>query len=163
MLLHSIRFKIVLWHIFILSLAMLTFGTLLYQGVHRKMSQDMDYILRSRARGIVQSIDTYWETKRLQVISGESKPHFTKEGNTHFIKIARRWVEEKSSDPNLISIIVRIFDAHGNPIASSKAIPIEHLYSRTFNDVKKGAEHFENASFTVNDKPSSFRLFTTPV
>ena len=29
--------------------------------------------------------------------------------------------------PDLINIIVRIFDAHGNPIASSRNIPTEHL------------------------------------
>jgi hypothetical protein len=163
MLLKSIRFKIVLWHMLILSLALFVFGMVLYQNLHRKISQDTDDILRSRAKGIEQSIDTYWEAERLAVVEGNSKVHFTKENNINFIRIARRWVGEKISDPNLINIIVRIFDAHGNPIASSRSIPIEHLNSRVFYDVKKGADHFENAYLNVNDKPSSFRTFTTPV
>ena len=60
MLLASIRFKIVLWHMFILSLALFIFGMVLYQNLHRKISQDTDNILRSRAKGIEESIDTYW-------------------------------------------------------------------------------------------------------
>ena len=162
MLLRSIRFKIVLWHMFILSLALFVFGMVLYQNLHRKISQDTDDILRSRAKGIEQSIDTYWEAERLEVDKDASKVHFTKD-NINFIRIAKRWVGEKNSDPNLINIIVRIFDAHGNPIASSKNIPTEHLNSRIFNDVKKGANHFENGSFDVNERSSSFRIFTTPV
>ena len=99
----------------------------------------------------------------MDIAEGNSKIHFTKEDNINFIKIARRWVGEKINDPNLINIIVRIFDAHGNPIASSRNIPIEHLNSRVFYDVKKGADHFENAYLDVNEKPSLFRIFTTPV
>jgi heavy metal sensor kinase len=163
MLLKSIRFKIVLWHMLILSLALLIFGMVLYQNLHRKISQDTDDILRSRAKGIEQSIDTYWEAEQMDIAEGNSKIHFAKEDNINFIKIARRWVGEKTSDPNLINIIVRIFDAHGNPIASSRNIPTEHLNSRIFYDVKKGADHFENDSLDVNGKPYSFRIFTTPV
>ena len=147
----------------ILSLALFIFGMLLYQNLHRKISQDTDDILRSRAKGIEQSIDTYWEAEQMDIAEGDSKIHFAKEDNINFIKIARRWVGEKISDPNLINIIVRIFDAHGNPIASSRNIPIEHLNSRIFYNVKKGANHFENDYLDVSGKPSSFRIFTTPV
>ncbi len=148
---------------FILSLALFIFGMALYQNLHRKISQDTDDILRSRAKGIEQSIDTYWEAERMAIAEGISKVHFTKEDNINFIRIARRWVGEKISDPNLINIIVRIFDAHGSPIASTRNIPIEHLNPRIFYDVKKGADHFENAYLDVNEKLSSFRIFTTPV
>jgi heavy metal sensor kinase len=148
---------------FILSLALFIFGMVLYQNLHQKISQDTDDILRSRAKGIEQSIETYWETESMDIAEGDSKVHFTKEDNINFIRIARRWVGEKISDPNLINIIVRIFDAHGNPIASSRNIPTEHLNSRIFYDVKKGADHFENAYLDVNEKPSLFRIFTTPV
>jgi len=147
----------------ILSLALFVFGMVLYQNLHRKISQDTDDILRSRAKGIVESIDTYWEAEQMDIAEGNSKVHFTKEDNINFIRIAKRWVGEKISDPNLINIVVRIFDAHGSPIASSRNIPIEHLNSRIFYDVKKGADHFENAYLNVNERPSSFRIFTTPV
>ena len=127
------------------------------------MSKDTDDILRSRAKGIVQSIDTYWQAEGIDIAGGNRKIHFTKENNINFIKIARRWVGEKISDPNLINIIVRIFDAHGNPIATSRTIPTEHLNARLFNEVKKGADHFESADLEVNQKLSLFRVFTTPV
>ena len=147
----------------ILSLALFIFGTVLYQNLHRKISQDTDDILRSRAKGIAESIDTYWEAERMDIAGGDNKIHLTKEDNINFIRIAKRWVGEKISDPDLINIIVRIFDAHGSPIASSRNIPTEHLNARIFNDVKKGADHFENVYLVVNEKPSSFRIFTTPV
>src|SRR5438128_618818 len=138
MLLQSIRFKIVLWHMFILSLALLIFGLLLYHNMYLKLLDSTDDVLRSRAKGIEQSIDTYWEAERLAIAEGVAKTHFTKEDNINFIRIAKRWVTEKINDPDLINIIVRIFDAHGNPIASSKNLPIENLNARLFNSVKKG-------------------------
>jgi heavy metal sensor kinase len=147
----------------ILSLALFIFGMLLYQNFYRKISQDADGILRSRAKGIEESIDTYWEAQQMDMDESGLKVRFTKEDNINFIKIARRWVTEKISDPNLISIIVRIFDAHGNPVASSRDIPTGHLDPRIFYDVKKGADHFENADLVVNKKSSLFRIFTTPV
>jgi heavy metal sensor kinase len=163
MLFQSIRFKIVLWHMFILSLALFVFGMVLYHNFYVKISDDTDDILRSRAKGIEQSIDTYWEAERLAIAEGISRARFTKEDNINFIRIARRWVGEKINDPDLINIIVRIFDAHGNPIASSKSIPAGHLNSRIFYDVKKGTDNFENAYLDVNDRPTSFRIYTTPV
>jgi len=147
----------------ILTLALFTFGMVLYQNIHQKISQDTDDILRSRAKGIVESIDTYWEAESMDIAEGDAKVHFTKEDNINFIRIAKRWVGEKISDPNLINIIVRIFDAHGNPITSSRNIPTEHLNAHIFNDVRKGSDHFENDYLDVNDKPSTFRVFTTPV
>jgi len=163
MLLASIRFKIVLWHMFILSLALLIFGMVLYHNLYLKISDDTDDILRSRAKGIEQSIDTYWEAESMAIAEGNAKVHFTKEDNINFIRIARRWVGEKINDPDLINIIVRIFDAHGSPIASTRNIPIEHLNTRVFYDVKKGADHFENAYLDVNETPALFRIITTPV
>lgn len=147
----------------ILSLALFIFGTVLYHNLYLKISDDTDDILRSRAKGIEQSIDTYWEAESMDITEGNAKIHFTKEGNINFIRIARRWVGEKINDPDLINIIVRIFDAHGNPIASSRDIPSEHLNSRIFYDVKKGADHFEDDHLDVNGNPSLFRIFTTPV
>src|ERR1039457_1002435 len=150
MLLKSIRFKIVLWHMLILSLALFVFGMVLYHNLYLKISDDTDDILRSRAKGIEQSIDTYWEAERID-IAGNLKVHFTKEDNINFIRIAKRWVGEKINDPDLINIIVRIFDAHGNPIASTRNIPAEHLNAQIFYDVKKGSDHFENTYLVVKD------------
>jgi len=96
MFLQSIRFKIVLWHMLILSLALFVFGMALYQNLHRRISQDTDDILRSRAKGIEESIDTYWEAESMDIAEGNAKVHFTKEDNINFIKIASRWVGKRS-------------------------------------------------------------------
>lgn len=162
MLFQSIRFKIVLWHMFILSLALLVFGMALYHNLYLKISDDTDDILRSRAKGIEQSIDTYWEAERIAMAEGVPRSHFTKD-NVNFNRIARRWVTEKIKDPDLIDIVVRVFDAHGNPIASSRSIPAEHLNPRLFNEAKSGSDHLENGYLEVNERPTSFRIYTTPV
>ncbi len=163
MLLQSIRFKIVLWHMLILSLALFIFGLVLYHNLSIKIADDTDDVLRSRAKGIEQSIDTYWEAERLAIAEGVAKSRFSKEDNINFIRIARRWVGEKINDPDLINIIVRIFDAHGSPIAATRNIPMEQLNTRIFNDVKRGADHFNNTYLVVEDRPSSFRIYTTAV
>ena len=148
---------------FILSLALLIFGMVLYHNISLKIADDTDDILRSRAKGIEQSIETYWDAERMDIAAGNDKIHLIKEDNINFIKIARRWVGEKINDPDLINIIVRIYDAHGAPIASSKNVPTDYLNTRIFNDVKKGSNHFENAYIDVNQLPALFRIFTTPV
>ena len=163
MLLKSIRFKIVLWHMLILSLALFIFGMVLYHNLYIKISDDTDDILRSRAKGIEQSIETYWDAERMDIADTNSKIRLIKEDNINFIKIARRWVGEKINDPDLINIIVRIYDAHGSPIASSKNIPTDHLNTHVYNDVKKGSDHFENAHIEVNQVQALFRIITTPV
>jgi heavy metal sensor kinase len=147
----------------ILSLTLFVFGMALYHNVHRKLSEDADNILRSRAKGIEESIDTYWQAQRLEISENILKVHSPKENNTNFIKIARRWVTEKNSDPNLINLMVRIFDARGSAIASSRDVPLDRLDTRIFNEIKKGHDHLENSYFDLNGKPVAFRSFTTPV
>ena len=80
----------------------------------------MDDLLRSRANGITESIDTYWEEERLETNKNTPKRIFNKQDNINFVKIAERWVNEKTTDPTFISFSIRIFDAYGNLIASSK-------------------------------------------
>ena len=163
MFLQSIRFKVVLWHILILSLTLFVFGVALYHNFHRKLSGDADNILRSRAKGIEESIDTYWQAQRLEISENILKANFSKENNINFIKIARRWVSEKNSDPNLINLIVRIFDARGTAIASSRDVPLDRLDARIFHEIKKGRDHLENTYINLNGKLTAFRSFTTPV
>ena len=102
MLLASIRFKIVLWHMLILSLALFVFGMVLYHNLSLKIADGTDDVLRSRAKGIEQSIDTYWEAERLQIAEGDLKVRFTKADNINFIRIAKRWVGENGSASYLV-------------------------------------------------------------
>ena len=78
MFLQSIRFKIVLWHMLILSLTLFVFGLALYHNFHRKLSEDTDNILRSRAKGIEESIDTYWQAERMDISENILKANFIK-------------------------------------------------------------------------------------
>ncbi len=164
MFLRSIRFQIVLWQMFILSMALLTFGLILYHNFGHKLSRDTDDLLRSRAKGIVDSIDTYWETERLEANQDASKEHFTKQGNINFMKIAQRWVGEKNTDPSLINLIVRIFDAQGFLIASSRNMPAGSLNSRILGNIQSNRNHIEDATIEINaSKPALFRSLTVPV
>jgi heavy metal sensor kinase len=160
---YSIRFKIVLWHTLILSMALLTFGVLLYHNFETKISNDADDILRSRAKGIEQSINTYWESERRDIAAGNSKVLFSKENNINFRRMARRWVGEKINDPDLINTVVCVFDARGNPIASSRNISIGELNKRVFGVVKRGENHWESTYLYVDQERSLFRVFTAPV
>ncbi|MBF0504990.1 MAG: HAMP domain-containing protein [Candidatus Omnitrophica bacterium] len=163
MFLQSIRFKIFLWQMLILSLTFFIFGVALYHNFHRKLTDDIDYVLRSRAKGIEQSIDTYWQEESRQKNKNILKGYFIKEDNINFVNIARRWVSEKNSDPNLINLIVRIFDAGGGAIASSRNVRLDRLEARVFHQIKKGHDHFENMEINLSGKPLAFRSFTTPV
>ena len=68
MFIRSIRFKIILWYMLVLTLTLSLFSTLLYQNLSKKSYEDLDQLLRSRAAGVIDSIDTYWEKERLESI-----------------------------------------------------------------------------------------------
>lgn len=124
MFVQSIRFKIILWYMLILALTLAVFSLILYRNFSQTLYGDKDDLLLSRVGGIVDSIDTYWEAERLETeTTGIKTEVFSKINNINFAKIAQRWVEEKSDDPELLNIVVQIFDVNGVPIASSKNIP----------------------------------------
>jgi two-component system, OmpR family, sensor kinase len=103
-----------------LALILLLFSTLLFQRFSRSLYENIDDLLRSKAEGIAQSINTYWDTETLEIIKDQSHEEvFSKINNINFTKIAQHWVQEKSNDPELMNIVVMIFDSHGYNIASS--------------------------------------------
>jgi len=159
----SIRFKIVLWYMLILSVTLTVLGAILYHNFQQKLTNDMNNLLRSRAGGITESIDTYWEAEHLQ--SGlRLQDQFTKFDNLNFTKIAERWVDDKNTDPALVGFIVRIFDGKGNLIASSKDITAAGLNSAHAQDIKRGQSFFEDIAIELSSsKTTMFRSFTRPV
>jgi heavy metal sensor kinase len=150
----------------ILALTLAVFSIALYRNFSQTLYGDKDDLLQSRVGGIVDSIDTYWETERLEAETASIKSEiFSKINNINFAKIAQRWVEEKSDDPELLNIIVQIFDANGLLITSSKNISNVSIFSKkalTSEFQKK--KHFDTVSveFYPNN-PMTLRMLTMPV
>jgi len=159
----SIRFKIILWYMLILTVTLSIFSLLLYHNLSQKLYHDVDETLLLKAEGIAHSIDTYWETERLEAIKdGITTGVFTKINNANFLKIAKRWVEEKSNDPALLNIVVQIFDSNGALIASSQKIADINIIPE--HAVSKDQSNFRNTVVNISDeKPLHLRVFTRPV
>jgi heavy metal sensor kinase len=116
--------------------------------------------------GIVNSIDTYWEAERLEAVTAGTKEDlFSKINNINFAKIAERWVEEKSDDPDLLNIIVQIFDVKGALIASSKNVPNISIFSmKAVTSELQKEKRFDNVSIEFSPgNQTIFRVLTMPV
>jgi heavy metal sensor kinase len=166
MILKTIRFKIIFWYTLALTIIISLFSISLYSNFKNNLYGDLDDLLQSKTEGIADSIDTYWETEKLDALKADIKQDvFSKINNINFVKIAQRWVKEKSNDPKLMNIIVEIFNADGNNIASSKNIPsITVLSKETLKFVLKGNGHFDNLDIELPDRKTlSLRALTTPV
>ncbi len=124
MILRSIRFRIIFWNMALLTLAFLVCGILAYHSFKFNLYRNIDDLLMSRAVGVTESIDTYWETEKQEALNyGINTNIFSKINNINFVKIARHWVENSSNDPQLLNIIIQIFDNQGKLIVSSTDLP----------------------------------------
>jgi two-component system, OmpR family, sensor kinase len=91
---------------------------------------------------------------------------FSKINNSNFVKIAQRWVKEKSSDPDLSGIFVDIFNASGANIASSHSVQtVTYIHQDILRDVAKGRSRIHNLIFlgSPSAKPVLLRSLTAPV
>jgi len=166
MIFKTIRFKIIFYYTLALIIIISLFSTFLYSNFKNNLYRDLDGLLQSKTEGIADSIDTYWETEKLEALeTGIKQDVFSKINNINFTKIAQRWVKEKSNDPKLMDIIVQIFDADGDNIASLKNIPsIIVLPKETLRFVLKGNGHFDDLNIELPDRKTlSLRALTTPV
>jgi len=162
----SIRFKISLWYVLVFSLTFVGAGIVIYHNLDLRLRGAIDDMLQLRAEGIADSIDTYWETEKIEAArKGAQLKTLSKINNLDFIKIAQRWVLEKSNDPELLSIIVQIYDSNGEQIASSKNIQdIVSLPSETFAYVLRGERRFDEVSVVMpRGNPVQMRILTFPV
>ena len=161
----SIRFKITIVYMTILSLTLLFFSIILYHYLKRSLYDNMDALLQSKAEGIVHAISTYWAAERLGTKRYGAKPvEETAGGNIGFATIAQRWVQERSKDPKLLDIIVQIFDTKGTLIATSKNTQgITSVSRENFISVLEGKSLFDVLvpSFPTK-KVVAFRVFITP-
>lgn len=56
----SIRFKVLLWYILILTTTLLIFSTILYGVFNKFLVNSLDDLISSRAEGLANSIEAYW-------------------------------------------------------------------------------------------------------
>ena len=157
MFLKSIRFKITILYMAILALTLTSFSLILYHNVKIGLNGNMDTLLKSKAGGIAQAIDTYWQAANFEAIdTADASEVLRKRRNTNFSRVAQRWVKEESTDPKLLDIMVQVFDTDGRAIASSKNISgIGAIPDSDFISVLQGKQRF--------DTMSDFRIYTTPV
>ena len=71
--LKSVRFKITLWYMLILAVVLSVFSALIYQNMENRLYESVDNLIQSRAEGISDAIDTYWETKKFEEMENERK------------------------------------------------------------------------------------------
>ena len=157
MFLKSIRFKIIILYMAILAMTLTSFSLILYHNVQTGLSSNMDTLLKSKAGGIAQAIDAYWQAANFEATEvADASEILRKRRNASFSRIAQRWVKEESTDPKLLDIMVQVFDTDGRAIASSKSIAsIGEIPRGEFIPVLQGKARFD----TIAD----FRIYTTPV
>ena len=166
MFIKSISSKIIFWYMLVLMILLFSFSTVLYYNFNKHLYDGLDGLLLSRAEGVTNSIETYWEAERLEAVKdGVEGNVFTKTNNINFIKIIKRWISESSNDPALISIMVQIFDSNGNNIAASNNLPpLVKLPKKRFFNISKGNYSFDKVDIQyTKEKLFSLRLLTMPV
>jgi signal transduction histidine kinase len=151
----------------LIVLTLLVFSAVLYHHLSKKLNSNLDSLLKLWANGVVDSIETYWETERLEAMEDGQDGHiFLKRNNINFSKIAKRWVDEKSKDPNLVNIIIQIFDARSQLIVSTKDIS-ELVPSGDAAPLFKSAKDEGVYEILTSESDTGqivgFRAFTRPV
>jgi len=122
----SIRLRFIFWYTLILAVTFSAFAFVLYFHVSASLKNELDDVLLTKAEGIARSINTYWDTEKMDALRhGARKNVFSKINNSNFLKIAGRWVEERSNDAELMDISVQIYKPDGKLIASSPNAPPE--------------------------------------
>ncbi len=156
----------VLWYMLMLAVTLAGFSIFLYHNFGQDLHEDVDDLLRSKADGVANAIDTYWETEKLEAErEGATEEVFNKINNINFTKIVKHCIEEKSSDPKLINVVIEIFDVNGTRIASSRHISNVIIFSKNmFDSALKGNDCFGNFNLEIAPKGSlSLRAFALPV
>ncbi|MCX5850539.1 MAG: ATP-binding protein [Deltaproteobacteria bacterium] len=138
---------------------------ILYQRLSKEVYDERDHLLQSRAEGVINSIEAYWEAEQQSILSrGLGIDILSKIDNINFNKVAQRWVEERSNDPELLNIMVQIFDTRGTHIISSRNIPaIAMIPRQRLVLVLEGNPHFDTIAVNVTGRQMSFRTLAMPV
>jgi heavy metal sensor kinase len=165
MVLRSIRFKIFLWSILVLSLMYSLSSFVLFHELDRRLQADVDGLLMSKAEGIRDSIESYWEAERLEVAQGgPAGLVLSKRGNINFEKVVLRWLREKVDDRLLADIDVQILDPRGRLMASSGQPAFARWGAPQLpGGIKPNEPRLEDRSVEISPGHSrKYRVFTSP-
>jgi len=158
MFLRSIRFKIMLWYMLLLTITLLSFSSMLYGGFTKMLYNSLDDLLCFRSEGIANSTSAYWAAKAVEI-------RHDPQSLADFAKNATGWVEEKRKDPELMSVFVQILNSKGEKIVSSKNMPrLQPIDEHTFRDILSGEEDFDTVKGeTYEGKKMKFRVYSKPI
>lgn len=166
MLFKSVRFKVVFIYIIILTITLSAFSLLIYGNFRKNLFGDLDDLLCSRAEGIVNAFNTYYQIKKIEAArQGEEFTLPAAEGPDDFMKVAATWVETQRKDAEFMSIFVRLVDRSGNVVVASRAMPrVGQLSQRDLKDVFEGDESFDTVDSEFADgKKAKYRLCSEPM
>lgn len=137
----------------------------LFRELNRRLEADVNALLISKAEGIQDSIESYWEAEKSDILQGGPRDMtLTKRNNANFERIVRRWLEEKAQDPLLADIGVEVFDAGGKLMASSgkSAVALPEA-PKLLAGTRPGERHLEDLPIeTSPDQSSKYRVFSSP-
>ena len=158
----SIRFKILLWYMLLLTATLLIFSTILYGVFDKFLIGSLDDLISSRAEGLSDSIEAYW-TSPQRVKSTEAGS--VEDNLKNFETIGRDWVEEKRKDPELMRVFAQILDTKGERLFATKNMPfLTPLKKEDFNDILRGEDSFDTLIGTnIKGEKAEFRVYTKPV
>jgi two-component system, OmpR family, sensor kinase len=162
----SIRVRFFFWYTLILAVTFSAFAFVLYFHVSRDLLGNLDDVLLTKAEGIAASINTYWETEKMDALKhGARKNVFSKINNLNFLKIAKRWVEERSSDPEIMDIIVQIYKPDGELIAYSPNAPAQlNISEKILHSLLSNKISYEDRHIPVSEETSlGLRVLQIPV
>ncbi len=117
------------------------------------LKNELDNVLLTKAEGIARSINTYWEIEKMDALKhGAAKDIFRKVNNLNFHKIARRWVEERSNDSELMDIIVQIYKPDGELITNSPNSPLLlNISPQALKSLEAKTVFYEERKLPVDD------------
>ncbi|MCX8161312.1 MAG: ATP-binding protein [Candidatus Saccharicenans sp.] len=161
----SFRTRIIILYTVVFSLSLIIFGFYLYQDFGRRLNRNLEDLLLSRADGVVDSIENFWEREKIEAASrGSIVKEIDKLEVAEFKAMAQKWAEVRSKDPLLFNIVVTIFDRNGNEVATSKtlarAIPLQ---SDILKSVLQGQSRLDNLEVEMTQgRLTPFRALTFP-
>ncbi|MEI7529866.1 MAG: heavy metal sensor histidine kinase [Elusimicrobiota bacterium] len=158
--LNSVRFRITLWYAAALAVTLVIFSLLVYNSLEKSLDENLDQLLAVRAEGVADALEAYLETERIEV--GRVSAAAAKGGA--FYRIAPELVRLHTEDPKQGAIELRILDASGAELESSRsAAGAPELPERTLKDALKGNAAYDTIKAGSGDGPeNTYRSYTTP-
>ena len=157
---NSVRFRITLWYAAALAVTLTIFSLLVYNSLEKSLDENLDQLLAVRAEGVADALETYLETERIEV--GRVSASAAK--GLAFYRIAPELVRLHTEDSRLATVDLRILDAAGIELESSKKeAEAPDLPERTLRDALKGNAAYDTIKVAGEDRAENiYRSYATP-